>query len=169
MRVITSLFVVTFLLISFTTFAENEKVNFSGEWSLNEEKSELGEGRRRMPSAKLTISQEDDTLTIERLLKRRSGEEFKVKEKFTLDGKECENTVYERPKKSVATWSKDGKSLNITSKIVFERDGNEFEFNTVEIWKLADEGNSLSIEYTSKSTRGERKRTYVYDKVKVNK
>ena len=122
-----------------------------------------------MASTKLTISQEVNTLTIERLLTRRSGEEFKVKEKFTLDGKECENTVYERPKKSVVTWSKDGKSLNITSKIVFERDGNEFEFNTVEIWKLADEGNSLSIEYTSKSTRGERKRTYVYDKVKVKK
>ncbi len=169
MRVITSLFVVTFLLISVMAFAENEKLNFSGEWSLNEEKSDLGEGRRRRPSAKLTISQDVDTLTIERLLTRRSGDEFKVKEKFTLDGKECENTVYERPKKSVVTWSKDGKSLTITSIIVFERDGNEFEFNTVEIWKLADEGNSLSIEYTSKSSRGERKSTYVYDKVKVNK
>lgn len=169
MRVITILFVVTFLLISFMLFAETEKLNFSGEWSLNEEKSDLGEGRRRRPSAKLTISQDDDTLTIERLLTRRSGEEFKVKEKFTLDGKECENTVYERPKKSVVTWSKDGKSLNITSKIVFERDGNEFEFNTVEIWKLADDDDSLSIEYTYKSTRGERKSTYMYDKVKVNK
>ena len=101
MRVITSLFVVTFLLISFTTLAENEKLNFSGEWSLNEEKSELGEGRRWMVSSKLTISQENNIMTIERLLTRRSGDEFKINEKYTLDGKECENTVYESPKTSV--------------------------------------------------------------------
>jgi len=152
---------VTFLLISFTAFAANETVNFSGKWSLNEEKSELGEGRRRMVSPKLTISQEGNTLTIERLLNNRTGEEFKVTEKYTLDGKESENTVYETPKKSVATWLKEGKSLNITSKIVFARDENSFEFNTIEIWKLTDKGNSLSIEYTSKSSRGERKSTYV--------
>ena len=165
MRIVTMVIIFTFLLISFVTFAEDEKANFSGEWSLNEEKSELGEGRRLRAASKLTITQEGNNLSIERLSTRRSGEEFKTEEKLTLDGKECKNIVFrDRERKSIANWSKDGKSLNISSSIVFERNGEEFEISSVEIWKLLEDGKTLSIEYTSKSSRGERKATYFYDK-----
>jgi len=166
MRVFTTVLFVSFLLMSYMTFA-GEKANFSGKWSLNEEKSELGEGRRWMVSTKLSITQEENNLSIERRLTRRSGEEVDIIEKYTLDGKECENTLLESPKKSTVTWSEDGQSLTISSTIVFERNGNKIEINTVEILKLIEDANSLSIDYTSQSPRGERKRIYIYDKEKV--
>lgn len=160
--VYTLLFLVASLLISTQTIAQ--KVNFSGDWSLNEEKSELGEGRFRGAAPKMTISQEGNNLSIERISQRRSGEEFKYTEKYTLDGKECENTTFNRPKKSTANWSEDGKNLTISSTMAFEREGQTMEINTNEIFNLTEGGNSLTIDYASKSSRGERKNTFVYDK-----
>ena len=118
-----------------------------------------------MVASKLTVKQEGNSLSIERLAKTRSGEDFTFEEKLTLDGKECENTIFERTRKSIAIWSDDGKSLTISSKMVF----NEFEISTVEIWRLIEEGKSLSIDYKSTSSRGERKGTYIYDKEKEAK
>ncbi len=156
-----------FLMIAYNTFAGDEKSNFSGEWALNNEKSDLGEGRFRRAAAKLTIQQEGNNLSIERLSRRQSGEEFVTTEKLTLDGKECENTTFgDRVRKSIANWSEDGKVLTITSTMVFEREGEQMGIKTIEIWKLTEEGNSLSINYTSSSPRGERKQMLVYDKVK---
>ncbi len=165
MRVFTTVLFVSFILMSCISFA-GEKANFSGKWSLNEEKSDFGEGRRWMASTKLFITHEGNNLSIERRLIRRSGEEVNIIEKYTLDGKECENTLFESPKKSTVNWSEDGQSLTISSTIVFEREGNKIEINSVEILKLIDDTNSLSIDYTSKSPRGERKRKYIYEKEK---
>jgi hypothetical protein len=38
------------------------------------------------------------------------------------------------------------------------------EIKVVEIWKLIDDGKSLSIDYTSTSPRGTSTNTFVYDK-----
>ena len=164
MRILTKLFPMAVLLLSFVVLTAEEKPNFSGDWTLNNEKSQLGEGGGRMVSTKLNLVQKGDSLTLTRIAIRQSGEEFKTTEKITLDGKECVNTVFETPKKSTAVWSVDGKSLTVTSAIVFERDGNKMEIATVEIFNLTDEGESLSIEYSSKSPRGERKGIFVYDR-----
>ena len=169
MRTCTKLFIAGCLLVSIALFSEAKKPDFSGKWKLNSEKSVSGEGGGWMTAAQLTIAQTDDKLSIERLLHHRSGEEYVAKEELTLDGKECKNTVGERQKSSVAAWSEDGKSITITSKMTFERDGNTREIDTVEIIKLADDGNSLFIDTTSKSSRGERKLTVVYDKEQATK
>jgi hypothetical protein len=49
--------------------------------------------------------------------------------------------------------------------VVFERDGQQMEITTTEIFTLSQDKKNLSIDYTSKSARGERKNTFVYDKV----
>ncbi len=156
------LFLGAFLLFSSATFAQ--KVNFSGTWTFNEDKSELGEGRFRRAATKLTIKQEGNNMSIERVSQRRDGEEFTSTEKYTLDGKECENPAFNTTRKSTVTWSEDGKSLTIASTMVFEREGQETEMKSSEILTLTDNGKSLSISSTSMSPRGEMKRTYVYDK-----
>lgn len=166
MRMNTLFFVIVSLLISIVTFAEDKKVNFSGEWSLNQEKSQLGEGRRWRVVTKLSVTQKGNDLTIKRTSQGRNREERVTEEVLTLDGKECKSTYRDFPRTSVAKWSKDGKTLTITSKMIFERDGNEFEVNTTEIWSLKEDGKTLSIDSTSKSPRGERKRTTIYNKVK---
>lgn len=150
------------MLISSETIAQ--KPNFSGTWGLNEDKSELGERGMRGAAVKLVITQEGNNMSMDKTTRRQSGEENTSAEKYTLDGKECENPSFNRPKKSTVNWSEDGKSLTIKSTTVFERDGQETEINTIEIFKLSADGKSLSIDYTSKSPRGERKNTFVYDK-----
>ena len=157
------IFLGAFLLSSSAILSQN--ADFSGTWSLNKNKSQSGEGGARGGAAvKLAIEQEGNNLSIDRTNLRRSGEEFTVSEKYTLDGKECENTLFRRTKKSTATWSGDGKSLTISSTMVFEREGQQMEINTTEIFTLANSGSSLSINYTAKSARGERKNIFIYDK-----
>lgn len=156
-----------FLLSSVLSFAQ--KTNLSGNWTLNAAKSSLGEGgeggRGPRAAAKIKIIQDENSIVLEKTSSRPSGEEFTSKETITLDGKECENTLFgNRTRKSTATWTDDGKALSINSVSVFERDGNRMERKSVEVFKLSDDGNTLTIESTSSSQEGERKRTLSYDK-----
>jgi hypothetical protein len=167
MRNFLTLLLLSLFLTAFVAFAGDDKADFSGTWNFNEEKSEMGEGGRWMQPIKLVITQTGNDLTIERHSKGRNDEDFTMTEKLTLDGKECENTVFgENTKKSVATWSEDGKVLTLSATMEFWREGAKTEITSVEILKLVEDGKGLSIDYSSKSPRGERKAVYVYDKKK---
>jgi hypothetical protein len=95
----------------------------------------------------MTIKQEGNTMSIEKTTRRQSGEENISTENYTLDGKECENPTFgDRTKKSTVAWSEDKKGLIITSKMVFERDGQQMEINTTEIFTLSQDKKDLSID-----------------------
>ena len=162
-QVFTIAFLVSFLLIPMSSYAQGGKVNFSGEWSFNESKSDMGEGRFQT-SLKLTIKQDGNNLTIERLRTGRDGQERKSTQELTLDGKESEYTAGRGTRKSTVTWSDDGLALTVKSTMVFDRDGETMEMKSVEQWKLSDGGKILSIDSSSSTPRGERKATMVYDK-----
>jgi len=157
------LFVALSLLISAVSFAQSA-ANFSGSWAFNESKSNLGEGGFRMISQKLTITQDEKSFTLERSFTGQDGEERKMSETYTLDGKESVNPVFNTSKKSTATWATDKKSLTVSSVMVFEMNGEKNEIKTVEVYKLADADKTLSIDSQSTSSMGERKSTLVYDK-----
>jgi hypothetical protein len=158
---------VALLNIFLLTSAFAQKPGYSGNWTLNESKSQMGEGRGRMAATKLKISQDTIAIVLEKTSKRQTGEEFTSKEIITLDGKVCENKLFEnRTRKSTANWSADGKSLVINSTSVFERDGNTMEVKSAETYKLSADGSSLTIDLTATTPRGERKQTLVYDKAK---
>ena len=112
MRVVIVSLLAVFILVSFTAFAVEAKVNFSGQWILNTEKSQFGEGRR-WAAKELVITQEGNNLLVKRTLQGRDGGDFEVTEKYTLDGKEIENTMFNTPRKSTVNWSADG--MNLTS------------------------------------------------------
>ena len=154
-----------FILASSLTFAQ--KINFSGTWNFNESKSVLsGEGGPRGAAIKMTINQDGNKMSIEKTNRGQGGNERTFTENYTLDGKECENPAFrDNVKKSTARWSEDKKSLTISSKMVFERDGQQMEVNTTEIFTLSSDKKTLNVDYTSKSSRGERKNTFVYDKI----
>ncbi len=150
------------ILLSSASFAQ---VNFSGSWAFNESKSNLGEGGFRMFSPTISITQDANTFTIERTYTTQDGEQRKTTEKYSLDGKESVNTVFNSTqKKSTATWAADKQSLKVSSSMVFEYNGESNEIKTVETYKLADGGKSLSIDSQSTSSRGERKTSLIYDK-----
>lgn len=150
------------LAIPTISFA-GEKVDFSGEWKLNEDKSDLGEGRA-FAAFKIAVKQEGNTLIIERTRSGRDGEERTSSETLSMDGKENINENERGSSTSVLTWSEDGNSLTIKSKREFNRQGETFEMNSTEVWILAEDGKLLSIQSDISSSRGERSATLVYEK-----
>ena len=150
------------LVIPTVSFA-GEKTDFTGEWTLNESKSDLGEGRFFSPS-KIAIKQEGNTLTIERTRIGRDGGERITSETLTMDGKENINEGENRSSTSIVTWSEDGTTLTIKSAREFSRQGETFEMNSTEVWTLAEEGKILKIQSDTSSSRGERSVILVYEK-----
>jgi len=161
----TIIFVCFFLLSSASIFAQDKKTDFSGSWKLNESKSQMGEGRGRMAATKMKITQAASVLTNEKTSVRQSGEEVTSTEKVTFDGKETDNSANNRKRKSIASWSADGKVLTVNSNTIFDRDGNTMEIKAVEVYTLSTD-DTITIESSSSSSRGDFKATLVYDKVK---
>src|SRR3982750_2186663 len=103
----TSVFVLT---TAATIIAAN--ANFTGEWNLNEGKSDLGQFGARFAAKKLKIDGQNDAMNVERFTTNQNGDQVTTKEKLTYDGKESESTVFGNAKrKSVAKWSDDGQTL----------------------------------------------------------
>ena len=140
-----------------------EKVDFSGEWTFNESKSEMGEGRFRR-SSELAVKQQGDELTIERTRTGRDGEERTTSENLTLNGKETLTERENRTTKTTAKWTDGGQVISITSVTTMERDGESFEFSRSETWTLSEIGKTLTIQSSFSSSRGEGTATLVYDK-----
>jgi hypothetical protein len=91
MRIINSISLLILLSYSGSLFAEDEKVNFSGEWMLDAEKSEISEsrgGRRGRATTKIVVLQEENKLTVESTGTNRDGEERTRKANYTLDGED---------------------------------------------------------------------------------
>ena len=143
-----------------------DKSNFAGEWTLNAQKSELGEFGSRFTPKKLKVEQKENEISLERTTSF-NGEDRTSAEKITLDGKETENTVYGNSKKtSTAKWSDDAQTLTVNSVIKFDRNGEVLEIKSTETWKLINEGKSLSLETTSTSSMGTNTMKAVFDKAK---
>jgi hypothetical protein len=154
-----------FTLMFFQVSAQSSSVDFSGNWVLNESKSKLGDGPFRMASSTLVVKQQGNSISIDRTMPGRDGEEMKMSGKYTLDGKVCENKgIMDMKTTSTVNWSTDKKSITIASSTFFEMDGNSMEMKSSETWKLGDGGKSVIVEATNDSPDGEIKTTLVYDK-----
>ena len=151
-----------FLLIPLSALYA-EGVDFSGKWTLSESKSEMGEGRS-FASTKMTITQKENTMTIERTRSARDGQERTTSETFTLDGKENVVENENRITNTIASWSDNGATLTVKSHIAMNRQGQTFEMNRTEIWTLEEGGKVLNIQSESSSARGDRSATFIYNK-----
>ena len=144
-------------------------VNFSGEWKLNESKSELGQfGGRGAARTVRVISSDANSITLERVSTNQNGEEVVRKETLTYDGKEVESAggFGNSKRKSSAKWSDDGKAMVISAVMTFDRDGQTMEIKQKETWKLSDDGKTLTVDASSSSSFGESTTKLVYEKVK---
>lgn len=165
---LTGLFTVTaaiLILSSATAFAQ--KANFTGTWKYNTEKSVASENGFRMSPSKITVVQDELKINAEKVMAGRDGEDMITKDIITLDGKECENVAFqEMKKKSIATWSADGKVLTLSSSMNFDNNGETMTFKWSESWTLGADGNTLLFENVSRMGENEVKEKSVYDKVK---
>ena len=157
-----------------------EKVNFSGNWALDEGRSDTGrrpdsgerpdgqerQGRRGggFNSPEIVITQTGDELIITRTFTGRDGEKMTSEETYDLTGKESVNESRMGTKISVVKWEEKGAVLVITSEQTMERGDQPFTMNSTERWSLQSNGEDLQIESTTTTPRGERTRNLYYTK-----
>lgn len=173
--ILSGVIILTFLIMPFNMKGQTGKVNFSGTWTLNAEKSTFGQGPGgpggpggRAPQGQapgggsgggsFIVKQEANLLTVERTRGNQT-----ITSKYTLDGKESINSTGRGESKSTATWSADGKTLKIITTRSFEREGQTSQIKTTEEWTLTSP-TLLTIVTTTSTPNGERKSTMVYDK-----
>lgn len=145
-------------------------VNFSGDWKLNESKSEIGQFGRGAARSIKVVSSDANGIVIERTSTNQQGEAVVRKENLTFDGKEVETTTTggfgPSKRKMKAKWSDDGNSMIIDIVTSFERDGQTTEFKQKETWKLSADGNTLTIESSTSFNGNDNTQKLVYEKGK---
>lgn len=147
--------------------------NFSGDWKLNESKSEfVGQfplcifgGGDRIRSKIMKIAGHADFITVDVASSSIDGALVIRQEKLTFDNKESEGTFVGSPReKSTASWSDDGQTMTINSVKPFDVNAENADFKVTEVWKLINDGRSVSVQVNSSSEAGENIMMLVYDK-----
>lgn len=159
---ISSILLVLILLPAFTTIAQ--KPDFSGEWTLNKEKTVLAENQLFI--SKITIQLKTDSVLTTRVYEAPNGDEFPFDENLSLDGKECKIVIFEMPRTSKATRSDADGSIMIASTTTFNGQNGEEDMTANETWKVENEGQMLTVAFTNKMSGNEIAGTYYYNKVK---
>jgi len=149
------IFIIALAFLSSTAFGQ--KVNFSGEWKLNESKSELGYEFSLAPIA-MTVEHSKKTLDMTSVSEW-DGQEIESKSHYTLDGEISENVGFaESVTKSTASFDKKAGSLKIVTNGSVE--GMDYTLTQTMTMK---EG-SLVVESEAASDMGEMVETFVFDK-----
>ena len=181
MRSIAMLTILGMLLCAAIVQAQESKVDFSGEWTLNADKSDMGgpgggrSGGRGGDRAagrggfgggtmKMIVTQKEDVLSVETFRLNRDGEETSTVTVYNLNGEKTTSSTERSTTTSTAKWSEDGTTIIITSSREMSRGDQSFTMETVEKWKL-DNG-TLVIESTRNTQRGDSTTKRVYDKKK---
>ena len=113
----------------------------------------------------MVITQKAGDISFTKTAASFSGETVTATEILTGDGKESESTVYgTAKKKSALQWSADGKTFQVVSSIVLERNGQSFTINTIETWRLEADGKTLVIQTQLTTPQGEITTKSAYDK-----
>ena len=158
-----SFLIVPAFLFSFAI--KPDRANFSGSWSLNEGKSDLGQ-RAQFATRTIKAEQKDDAITITKTSPGfNGGDDIVTTETLSFDGKESESTVFgNSKKKSTLKWADDGQTFTINYTIAFERNGQTTEIKGTETWSLGDGSKTLNVVTISSSPRGESTTKALYDK-----
>jgi len=159
--------VVTMLLLYVAVvFGQDTKPNFTGEWTLDREKSEMGEPRpgggggrgRGMGMGSFTITHDGDALVVKRKIEFQ-GEERTFESRHTTDGKENVNEGFRGSSvKSKTHW----EAAKLVTESVMETPNGTRE--TKEVRSLSADGKTMIVEITSKGGFGEGTRKMVYNK-----
>ncbi|HEV2904416.1 MAG TPA: hypothetical protein VGW32_05175 [Pyrinomonadaceae bacterium] len=158
--------------------------NFGGTWVMDKTKSQgLDPRMQNAESVSCVIVQDDKTLSIEWKVVAGQppagappsgggggmggGRAPAGPRVYNLDGKEVTsdaggqmggtNTVK-------ATWSSDGKTLELSTVRTGSRDGQEFKITTIDKLSLSEDGKVMTVNRHSESPMGTRDSTFVFNK-----
>ena len=160
--------------------------NFAGTWTLDKAKSQgLDQRMQNAESIQWIITQDDKKISIEPKVAAGQppagappaggppggggggGRGPGGPRTFNLDGKEATAEAGGQmggTNTTKATWSSDGKTLELVSVRTGSRDGTEFKFTTAEKLSLSDDGKVLTVNRHSESPRGPQDATLVFNK-----
>jgi len=148
-------FIIALTFLSATAFGQ--KVNFSGDWKLNESKSELGYEFSLAPGA-MNVEHTKKTLDVTSVSEF-DGQEIESKSHFTLDGEVCENPGFEDSvTKSTAGYDKKTKTL----KIITDGEVQGMSYTLTQIYSMAD--GDLKVVSEAASDMGEMAETFIFEK-----
>jgi mannan endo-1,4-beta-mannosidase len=147
--------------------ALNKPADFSGEWVLNEDKSEVGNAGTGNLAAKLKITYEAGGIDIKKTFIEEWQDNRVTDEKSGLNGDESKSEYFGFPRTSTTGLSANRDTLKINSKVTFTRGGQTSNMLSTEAWCLQNHGKELCITQTSDSPQGKRKVILVYDKVSL--
>jgi len=150
------------LFLSFTTLPD--RANFTGEWKLNEGKSDLGQFGPYAPRT-IKVNQTADSITISKTAPSMSGEDVTLTETLSYDGKETKSTVFGTSTRTAsAKWSDDGQTLTISFDLMLDFNGQTTEIKGTEVWTLSDGGKTLQSQNNSTSSFGDIQAKGIYEK-----
>lgn len=156
--ILKSSLILSMLLFTSISIAQTP-ASFSGKWVFDKSKSNPGEGGYFMQSEEiLDITQDANTITLNKTIKRTGSDDITDSGKFNLDGKGSINNNDSQTTKTIAKWSDDKQILTITTIMTF----NSVDYRTDDAYSLTDNGKTLTIQSTSKNPTGERKMILVY-------
>jgi hypothetical protein len=152
--------------------------NLTGTWVLDRSQSEFhqpdaadGKGRHggaggqrdggRRGDAKLTVAQDGNTLKVTRSMAR-DGKERTFTETYTLDG--TERTTKGHRGSVVTKAQYDGDRLLVNSSHTMTTKEGERQMSRASVWTVSPDGQTLTIETTMQTPRGERQMKTVYQK-----
>jgi len=149
-------------LLAFTY--KMDRTDFSGEWKLNETKSDLGP-IASFATRTIKVDQKDDAISIAQTRPSFNGDNVTITEVLSYDGKETETALGgNSKKKATVKWSEDGKSLVVNYVLDLDFNGQSFEVKGTETWTLSEDGKTLTIQGNSTSSQGDLSTKSVYDK-----
>lgn len=148
-------FIIALAFLSATAFGQ--KPNFSGEWELNEDKSELGYEFSLAPKT-MTVEHTKKTLDVTNVSEW-DGQEVESKAHYTLDGEVSENPGFmDSVTKSKANFDKKAKTL----KIVTDGSVEGMDYTLIQVMSMKDD--QLVVKSEASSDMGEMFETFVFDK-----
>lgn len=141
-----------------------DKADFTGEWKLNESKSDLGQFAAYAPRT-IKVNQTADSITISKTSSSMTGEDMTLTETLSYDGKEVKSTIFGTSTRTASLkWSDDGQSLTITYTIMLDFNGQQTEIKGTEVWSLSDGGKTLQSQNNSSSSFGQMNAKGIYEK-----
>ena len=159
----TILIATVLLLILPAQSVMSQKPDFSGQWTLNKEKSVLTDNQLFL--SKITIHLKSDSLLTTRVYENGNGEEYPFEENLSLDGKDCKIVIYDMPRTSKATRLDSDGSISITSTPTSTGNGGSEDMIANETWKVDNEGKVLTLEFTNAMSGNETTGKYYYTKI----
>lgn len=175
-----------FALFAMAVSAQNTTPNFGGTWNLDVAKSKLGE-RNTIETQTMTVTQTDKDIKIETKTTRKAPPEGAptgggmgggrpggmgggmggdMPTTYTLDGKETKTEV-QGPMGAMPVALKakfDGGKLNLSRSSTFNGPMGEVTMTTKETWELSSDGNTLTVNTTRTTMRGDETTTKVFAK-----